>query len=213
MSETINDENAKHDTTIEGEIKSFENRWRYAVFPAMIAFVILSVFGFYLIYGMLQRMEALSTDVTRMTNILEKTMPAMSDDMQEMNETISKNLPEMKAGVEEMSISTHNIAATTGNMSNSVWEMNRSVSGPLSIVNKMMPFSSKTNLPRPTYTRPVELKVPKTVRHTSVPTASANQHQAVAPAARVAPATYQQQYQPYQPQNPAPVNNYQLRYF
>ena len=31
-------------------LESFENRWRFAVFPAMIAFVVLAGFGFYLIY-------------------------------------------------------------------------------------------------------------------------------------------------------------------
>ncbi|CAA6810353.1 MAG: Unknown protein [uncultured Thiotrichaceae bacterium] len=208
MSETLlNHEKLTHDEVIEGEMQSFENRWRYAVFPAMVAFVILAVFGFYLIYGMLQRMEALSQDVHRMTNILEKTLPPMSDDMQEMNETISHNIPAMKEGVSEMSISTHNIAATTGNMSNSVWEMNRSVSKPLSMMNTMMPFGSRTNLPRPTYTRPVLLKVPKTMNKTPVMTTEM-QPQAAAP---VVPVSYQQPYQ-VQPRNPAPVNNYPLRY-
>jgi len=30
-------------------LETFEFRWRYAVFPAMIAFTILSAFGFYLV--------------------------------------------------------------------------------------------------------------------------------------------------------------------
>lgn len=213
MSESLlSQETLTHNEVIDVEMKSFENRWRYAVFPAMVAFVILAVFGFYLIYGMLQRMEALSEDVHRMTNIMEKNIPQMSNNMLEMNETISHNLPAMKDGVSEMSISTHNIAATTGNMSNSVWEMNRSVSRPLSMMNKIMPFGSKTNLPRPTYTRPVQLKVPKTVNQAPVATTTAIQYQQVAPAVPAVPASYQQQYQ-VQPQIPAPVNNYQLRYY
>lgn len=225
MSETLKHEQLTHDEELEVEIKSFENRWRYAVFPAMVAFVILAVFGFYLIYGMLQRMEALSDDVHRMTNIMEKNLPSMSSDMQEMssdmremNGTIAHNIPQMKEGVEKMSISTHNIAATTGNMSNSVWEMNRSVSRPLSIMNKFLPFGNKSDLPRPTYTRPVPLQVPQTKQSAPV-TSVSTQPEQVAPAAPVVPVSYQQHYQqPYQAvqpqfQQPAAVNTYQLRYY
>lgn len=225
MSEVLKQDQVTHDDIIEVEMKSFENRWRYAVFPAMVAFVILAVFGFYLIFGMLQRMEALSEDVNRMTNIMEKSIPQMSHDMQEMNETIGQSLPAMEEGVAEMStgvtamsvgvaemtISTHNIASTTGNMSNSVWEMNRSVSRPLSMMNKIMPFGKKTNLPRPTYTFPVQQKAPITTSNNAPVTTTATQQKPIS--APVVPATYQQHYQQVQPQNPAPVNSYQLRYY
>lgn len=221
MSETLKNNMLTHDEELEVEIKSFENRWRYAVFPAMVAFVILAVFGFYLIYGMLQRMESLSDDVHRMTNIMEKNLPSMTSDMQEMNETISQNMPQMKEGVEKMSISTHNIAATTGNMSNSVWEMNRSVSRPLSLMNKFLPFGSRSDIPRPTYTRPVPLKAPllKKPAATPVTSVSTQPEQAVPATPVVAPVSYQQHYQqPYQAvqpqyQQPVAVDNYQLRYY
>ena len=65
-------------------LETFESRWRYAVFPAMIAFFILSAFGFYLIYGMLQRMESISSDINRMTDLMEKSVPVITTDITDL---------------------------------------------------------------------------------------------------------------------------------
>ena len=135
-------------------LETFETRWRYAVFPAMIAFVILSSFGFYLIYGMLQRMESMSNDITRMTNLMEKTVPMLAADVHQMNATMTKTMPELEQHVSSLtdevttiSRSTTSMATSTHNMGQSTWELNRTFSQPMSAMNKMIPWSIDTPAP------------------------------------------------------------------
>lgn len=111
---SINEENAE-------ALEVFESRWRYAVFPAMIAFVILASFGFYLIYGMLQHMESMSKDIHRMTSLMEVTVPVISKDISDLNETISMSMPSIQSDVREMSQSTQS-------MTTSISELNKTIS-------------------------------------------------------------------------------------
>jgi len=136
-------------------LETFETRWRYAVFPAMIAFVILSTFGFYLIYGMLQRMESMSSDISRMTNLMEKTVPVLTTDVHQLNTTISKTMPEleqhiseMSENVDSMSYSASSMAGSTKHMGQSTWELNRSISKPMRAMNKMIPWNAQTPPPQ-----------------------------------------------------------------
>lgn len=142
-------------------LESFENRWRYAVFPAMIAFIILAIFGFYLIYGMLQRMEQLSVDVNRMTAVIATVLPEMqrnmtgiSTDISELNQSIGANFPKLEKNIASMtknmnlmSDSTYSIANTTANLDKSMWEMNRNVSKPLSMINQVIPWGKNSMIP------------------------------------------------------------------
>ena len=128
-------------------LETFESRWRYAVFPAMIAFFILSAFGFYLIYGMLQRMESISHDINRMTNLMEKSMPVISTDITELKNTISVSMPAIQANVNDMSDSANSMANSTHNMGQSTWEINRSISKPMRVMNNMFPWQVDTPAP------------------------------------------------------------------
>jgi hypothetical protein len=150
MSTTTSVKHHKDEEELEQAIDSFQTKWKYAVFPAMIAFVILSVFGFYLIYGMLQRMEDLSKDVNRMADTISNSLPAMqqnvgimASDMHEMNEVIGTNFPKLEKRVDAMSNSTEYMAQTTSSMGHSIEEMNDSVSKPLSMMNRMIPWSRR----------------------------------------------------------------------
>lgn len=146
----INEGNEEAAKTLE----TFETRWRYAVFPAMIAFAILSAFGFYLIYGMLQRMESMSTDITRMTNLMEKTVPVLANDIHEMNLSISTTMPKLEEHVSNLSnevstisLSTNSMANSTHNMGQSTWEINRTISKPLRAMTQMIPWNVDTPAP------------------------------------------------------------------
>ena len=80
------------------KLQSFENRWRFAVFPAMIMFVMLSGFGFYLIWGMLDRMQALSKDINSMTKVISESMPVMQGGIVGMSsrmQMVGEDLKEM----------------------------------------------------------------------------------------------------------------------
>lgn len=135
-------------------LETFETRWRYAVFPAMVAFVILSAFGFYLIYGMLQRMESMSQDISRMTTLMEKTVPVLSSDIKNISHTIATTMPELGQNVSDMSRnvtslsnSADSMAISTQHMGQSTWEINRSISKPMRAMNKMIPWNIDTPPP------------------------------------------------------------------
>ena len=148
--------NSSDDTSLR--LSSFENRWKYAVFPAMLAFVILASFGFYLIYGMLQHMESLSSDVKNMTKVMQSSMPAITKDVRQLNESIAINLPalekqvgSMSSNISTISNSTASLAVTTHRMGNNMHEMNRNISTPLSAINSVLPWSNKPAAPVPQY--------------------------------------------------------------
>ncbi|WP_299876207.1 hypothetical protein [uncultured Cocleimonas sp.] len=126
-------------------LETFEFRWRYAVFPAMIAFTILSAFGFYLIYGMLQHMQSMSADIHRMTSLMEKSVPVISSDISSLNSTIGTSMPSIQQNVAEMSDSTGSMAVSTQQMDRTTWEMNRSFAKPMNMFNSLIPF----NVPPP----------------------------------------------------------------
>ena len=157
-------------------IETMETRWKYAVFPAMVAFVILGAFGFYLIYGMLQRMEDLAEDIDDMSKVMIESLPIMEggvvgmssrmqwvgedlkgmrEDVNKLSLTIQQTMPAiegklegMSANVSEMSYATLSMANTTQNMSQNLWNMNRNFSKPLSVMRKIMPWSGD-NIPQP----------------------------------------------------------------
>jgi predicted PurR-regulated permease PerM len=133
----INDGNEEAAQALE----TFEFRWRYAVFPAMIAFTILSAFGFYLIFGMLQHMQSMSNDINRMTSLMETSVPVISSDISQLNNTIAISMPGIQSDVGQMSQSAQSMATSTQQMNRSTWEMNRSISRPLNMFNNMVPFN------------------------------------------------------------------------
>lgn len=122
-------------------LETLEFRWRYAVFPAMIAFTILSAFGFYLIYGMLQHMQSMSEDIHNMTRLMEKSVPIISSDISEITNTISTSMPNIQSNVADMSQSTDSIANSTKHMDKTTWELNRSISRPMDMFNSIVPFN------------------------------------------------------------------------
>jgi len=177
MSKEIEDSNIdeREESEVNSAIESFETRWRYAVFPAMIAFVILAGFGFYLIYGMLQRMEELSVDINEMAKVMKESLPVMQggvvgmssrmqwigedlhgmrDDVHKLSVVIQSTMPNMEGKVDNMSknignmtYATSSMANTTHNMGQNLWNMNRNISKPLSVMRKMMPWGGDKTPP------------------------------------------------------------------
>ena len=140
---TLTENNNEEHTSEENAeaIEVFETRWRYAVFPAMIAFIMLSIFGFYLIYGMLQHMQSMSNDINRMTTMLNVAVPIITTDITQLTETIAITMPSIQSNVNDMSKSTQSMAASTKHLDRSTYELNRSISRPMNFMNNMMPFN------------------------------------------------------------------------
>lgn len=135
----LEEENKNNEDKLK-KLDIFEKRWKYAVFPAMIAFVMLSAFGFYLIWGMLQHMQSMSADINRMTTLMEKSVPAIGEDISDINQTMSLSMPNIDVNVASMSQSTQSISASTRHIDRTTWQLNRSISKPIDMINNMMPF-------------------------------------------------------------------------
>ncbi len=177
---SVDDTVIEEESEIQKNLKIFESRWRYAVFPAMVLFVLLIGFMFYLIYGMLQRMQDLAEDIDKMTTVMSESLPVMQgavvamssrmqwvgDDLKDMSgnvshmtQVISRSMPSMEnsmngmsSDMSNMAYATNSMSATTHNMGQNLWNLNKNVSGPLSFMNKIMPWKEKTAPPpRPSY--------------------------------------------------------------
>lgn len=139
-------------------------QWQVIVYPALMAFMVLAAFGFYLIYS-------LTSDIHKMARSLDPNMghhmARITDSMQKMTVTIDRMSDDMRAlppmlahmekldgSVHNMVGSVHNIVAETQHMNHSMraisytndrmrYDMNRmtnNVSKPMSMFNTFMPW-------------------------------------------------------------------------
>ena len=154
---------------LENELRKFEKkedavtkRMQMLVYPAMVAFFILSAYGFYLI-------QSLTTDIGRMTNTVEvmsnsvtKNMDSMSTTTEQMSQQmgsmvistssmtgimggLADTTKEMSSNVSTMTNSITSMQVSTGNMQKDMWSLNQNVSTPLSLFNKFIPWNNNSN--------------------------------------------------------------------
>lgn len=139
-------------------------RWEMVVYPTLFAFILLSGYGFYLIYHLTHDIAVLSQSVTRMATIISDATPKVTKDMRDMSGNISAMSTEINAMSNQMTSLTpmnQNLAHMTNTMATmnhavygmqrDLGGMNRTVSGgPFGFMNDMMPFTSNSyNNPPP----------------------------------------------------------------
>lgn len=163
---------------LETELQEFEKkadaatrRMQILVYPAMLAFVILASFGFYLIYSLTSDVNRMADTITHMSNSIDKNMGSISTTMVHMSGqmdtladstslmstnvgTMSSNVGNMTDNTIEMvhSISglraaTYDMAASTNNMQRDMWSLNKNISTPLSFMNNFLPWKDDQSLP------------------------------------------------------------------
>jgi len=128
-------------------------RWEAIVYPSMIAFIILAVYGFYLIFSlttdmgnavvemkqMSANMQVMSRDVTSMSNSVLK----MSDTITSMEHSFTKQLEKMdmlNAGIVEMNKSLRIMTYAMNQMRRDMSILNNNVSRPMNFMNSFMPW-------------------------------------------------------------------------
>lgn len=114
-------------------------RWEMFVYPSMFAFILLSIYGFFLIYS-------LTGDVSTVANKMESISDNMQAVVLNMN-TISKNMVVMTHTVDSQSASMHemtmhmrDINISMNQMRYDLSIMNHSVSKPMSFMNSFLPW-------------------------------------------------------------------------
>ncbi len=136
-------------------------RMQLLVYPASIAFTILSAYGFYLV-------STLTKDVAHMANAVETINQSVSKNMDIISDntrTMSNHMDGLVTSMDGMNTNVSNLALTTDRMSQNVgkmsfytghmqqdlWSLNKSISKPLSVFNTFIPSSDNTNY---RYSRP-----------------------------------------------------------
>jgi uncharacterized protein YoxC len=127
---------------------TFENsakRWELIVYPSLVAFIVLAVYGFYLVYTLSRDVHNLSLTITTLTISVDRNMNELTNTVRTMDHTMVKmgnNIGHMDGNIRAM---TQNIASMTHNtnaMAASTYYMQRNirdVARPMNIISSFMP--------------------------------------------------------------------------
>jgi len=125
--------------------ESSAKRWELVVYPSMVAFVVLAVYGFYLIYTLSRDVHNMTLTLTTLTISVDRNMNDMTNSIRTMDHTMVKlgnNIGNMDGNIHSM---TQNIASMTQNtnaMAASTYYMQRNirdVARPMNIMSRFMP--------------------------------------------------------------------------
>jgi len=114
-------------------------RWEMIVYPALFAFILLSTYGFFLIYSLTKDISRVADDMSRITNNMEHVamqMDSVSKNMVIMTQTLDSQLVVMNDMVYHVRGMNHSI----NQMRHDFSVLNNSVSRPMSFMNTFMPW-------------------------------------------------------------------------
>ncbi len=156
---------------LENELQEFEaradnttKRMKLLVYPAMVAFFILSAFGFFLIYSLTSDVNRMANTISHMSQSIDEnmisisstmnhmsgTMDTLGDSTEKMSENVGKmtyTTNEMSGAINGMKPAIYDMAASTNNMQRDFWSMNKNISTPLSFMNNFLPWKDDQSLP------------------------------------------------------------------
>lgn len=183
---------------------SFEasaRRWELIVYPSMVAFILLAAYGFYLIYNLTHDIADVAKSVREMTTVVTKDLDEISSKMTHIAQSTAYMRP-MSEDMRAMTRSVNEMNTSVSHMQYNMWQLNRNVSAPFNMVDKMIPFGSsrpygKANnrVAPPLYPRQPTAYAPAQAVQPAVPAAApaATATAATAPA----PVNYTYPYNPY----------------
>lgn len=123
---------------------SFEasaRRWELIVYPSMVAFILLAAYGFFLIYNLTHDISDVAKSVREMTVSVTKDLGEISTKMTQIASSTAYMKP-MSQDMHSMSGSVSEMNTNVSHMQYNMWQLNRNVSAPFNMVDKMMPFGS-----------------------------------------------------------------------
>ncbi len=142
---------------LESELQEFEKkadastkRMQMLVYPAMVAFFILSAFGFYLIFSLTSDVERMANTFVQMNDSIEKNMDSMTGNIDHITKdigTMTGTTSNMSDSISGMKPAIYDMAASTNNMQRDFWSMNKNISTPLSFMNSFLPWKDSQSMP------------------------------------------------------------------
>ena len=140
---------------LENELREFEKkeaaatkRMQMLVYPAMVAFIILSAYGFYLIQSLTSNVDKIADTMVIMSQSMSKNMDSISATTANMStqmQYIVVSTDQMTKIMAELSNTTNYMATSTSNMQKDMWSLNQNISTPLSLFNKFIPWNNNSS--------------------------------------------------------------------
>lgn len=128
-------------------------RWEAIVYPSLFAFILLAVYGFYLIYSLttdvdkvVRQMDVISVNmvlISRNIDSMAQSVGKMTDSVNKMGGTLGSQLQEMhimNKNAADMNKSLHLMNVSIYQMRRDMSMMNRNVSRPMNFMNSFMPW-------------------------------------------------------------------------
>lgn len=142
---------------VRSSVELDARRLKLIVYPALFAFIVLSSYGFYLIYNLSQDVSLLTREISAMNRSVATNMDSMASDLGTITaymealppiaanmaainiriDGIDDKMQPIATSMENMNHSTSAMAAYTGHMQQDMRGLNRSVAGPMN----MMPWN------------------------------------------------------------------------
>lgn len=140
--------------------ESSARRWELIIYPSLFAFIVLALYGFYLIYNLQRDVHYLAISVDTNMTTLADNMQSVSQNMGQMTTNIRSitvsldsidrkvgTLEPMLANINSMDHSMRSMTQDTGSMSyavygmqNSMYRMNRDIARPMRVMNTFLPW-------------------------------------------------------------------------
>jgi hypothetical protein len=123
---------------------SFEasaRRWELIVYPSLVAFILLAAYGFYLIYNLTHDIADVSKSVREMTAIVTKDLGQISIRMGDISDS-TKYMKPMSDDMRTVATNIHDMNTNISHMQYNMWQLNRNVSTPFNMMEKVVPFGS-----------------------------------------------------------------------
>jgi methyl-accepting chemotaxis protein len=137
-------------SSVERFVSAFEEsskRWEMVMYPVLIAFALLSGYGFYLIYSLTHDMHVMTYSITHMSSTIDN-MSNKLDPISVMGKDIgsmSGNISSMDNGIQNMTTNINSMNNSMGTMSDDMrgvrYDMNR-MSGNMNDLSRPMSFFS-----------------------------------------------------------------------
>ena len=111
--------------------ESSARRWELIVYPSMVAFIVLAIYGFYLIYSLSRDVHNLSLTVIALTESVDNNLSNMSTSVTAMDHTMTKlnnNIGRINTNVETMTVNLTTMTYHTNAMAGSTHRMQRDIS-------------------------------------------------------------------------------------
>lgn len=138
-------------------ISTAMRRWEKVLLPMMGGFILLAAYGFYLIYHLTYDIGMMSNNMAQMTMSVDKNMTVIAQELKEIRKEvntmtgeivtmdnhmlqINQTMLTMNESMTKINDSVAQMAISTNRMGTDLWDLNRSISGPMSTVNNIAPW-------------------------------------------------------------------------